>query len=90
MEAFWIREVCDSSNHQTGALDVGAGDDQGAQFWFHIHAHNPGARQLKGYLQFPEKTQASTFHGSLTQLKKLCLKNGPRQVIHDPHFEHWT
>lgn len=91
MEKFWTREVNDSSsNHQTGTLDAGAGDDQGAQFCFRIHAHKVAARKLKGYLQFPQRTEASIFHGSLTQLKKLCLKNGPRQVLHDKRFEHWT
>jgi hypothetical protein len=91
MEKFWCAQSKDSDGReQEGVFDAAAGDEVSGQFWFRVEGHAPGARRLRGRLVFPERTEVSIFHGSLTQLRELCLRTTARGVIHDKRFEHWT
>ena len=92
MKSFWTSEHFDSGRGVADDLvDIGAGDEFGAQFAGVFDKPVPGAKQLTGYLQFPQRTQESTFRGSLAALKKLCRQcPSAYGVIHDPRWDHRT
>ncbi|RDS78953.1 hypothetical protein DWU98_20260 [Dyella monticola] len=84
---FYIRKIS-TENTLNQMVEVGLADEQGATFAFRCKKPTAGARSLNGYLLFPQRTEISIFHGSVSRLKALCSKKNVYEIIRDPRFEH--
>lgn len=89
MKEFWQCPLFQNGTSElSGVVELSAGDEQGAQFVFHLQLET--LDKLSGYLVFPRRSELSIFNGGIKELKALCEASTAETVIHDPRFDHWT